>query len=55
MSTKHLLAEELHPIIEAMPNTDITAENLPLFRQVGAENTVLGDPDKAGVIREEMS
>ena len=54
MSTKHLLAEELHPIIEAMPNTDITPENLPLFRQVGAENTVLGDPDKVGVIREEI-
>ena len=54
MSTKHLLAEELHPIIEAMPNTDITTENLALFRQVGAENTVLGDPDKAGVIREEV-
>ncbi len=54
MSTKHLLAEELHPIIEAMPNTEITAENLPLFRQVGAENTVMGDPDRAGVIREEI-
>jgi len=55
MSTKHLLAEELHPIIEAMPNTDITADNLALFRQVGAENTVMGDADKAGVVREEIS
>jgi acetyl esterase/lipase len=54
MSTKHLLAEELHPIIEAMPNTDITADNLALFRQVGAENTVMGDADKAGVVREEI-
>lgn len=54
MSTKHLLAEELHPIIEAMPNTDITLENLALFRQVGAERTVLGDPVKAGVVREEV-
>lgn len=54
MSTKHLLAEELHPIIEAMPNTDITADNLALFRQVGAENVVMGDPIKAGVSREEI-
>jgi acetyl esterase/lipase len=54
MSTKHLLAEELHPIIEAMPNTDITEENLALFRQVGAENTVMGDPERAAVIREEV-
>ncbi len=54
MSTRHLLAEELHPIIEAMPNTDITNENLALFRQVGAENVVMGDPEKAGVIREEV-
>ena len=54
MSTKHLLAEELHPIIELMPNTDITADNLALFRQVGAENVVMGDAEKAGVVREEV-
>lgn len=54
MTTRHLLAAELHPIIELMPNTDISADNLARFRQVGAENTVLGDPAKAGVIREEV-
>ena len=54
MSTKHLLAEELHPIIEAMPNADITADNLPQFRQMHADNTVMGDAAKAGVIREEV-
>ncbi len=55
MTTRHLLAEELHPIIEAMPGTDITADNLSLFRQAGAENLVMGDPDKVGVVREEVT
>lgn len=55
MSTKHLLAEELHPIIELMPNTDITPDNLALFRKVGAEGVVMGDPAKAGVSREEVT
>jgi acetyl esterase/lipase len=54
MSTRHLLAEELHPIIELMPNTDITPKTLALFRQVGAEGVVMGDPQKAGVVREEV-
>jgi len=54
MSTRHLLAAELHPIIELMPNTDITPDNLALFRQVGAEGVVMGDPDKAEVSREEV-
>ncbi len=54
MSTKHLLAEELHPIIELMPSTDISDDNLPRFRAVGAENLVMADADAAGVVREEV-
>ena len=54
MSTKHLLAEELHPIIELMPSTDISDENLPRFREFGAQNLSLADAQAAGVIREEV-
>jgi len=55
MSTQHLLAQELHPIIERMPATDITDENLPRFRAVGAQNIVLADAEAAGVTRTEIT
>lgn len=54
MSTKHLLAEELHPLIDLIPSTDITEETLPAVRAVGAKGVVLGDPEAAGVTREEI-
>lgn len=54
MSTKHLLAEELYPIIEAMPATDITDENLERFRDFGRQNPVMADAQAAGVSREEV-
>lgn len=54
MSTKFLLAEELHPIIELMPSTDISDDNLARFREVGAENLVMADAEAAGVVREEI-
>ncbi len=55
MSTKHLLAEELLPLIELIPSTDITEEILPAVRAVGAKSIVLGDPEAAGVTREEIT
>ena len=54
MSTKHLLAEELHPIIELIPSADITEYNLPKLREMGATNLVMGDAEAAGVVREEI-
>ncbi|MEM7017008.1 MAG: alpha/beta hydrolase [Pseudomonadota bacterium] len=55
MSTKYLLAEELYPLLDAVPNTDITDEILPLVRQQSSQNVVMGNPDEAGVIREEIT
>jgi acetyl esterase/lipase len=54
VSTRHLLAEELHPIIEQVPAVDITERNLPKVRALGAEAVVLGNPEAAGVVREEI-
>ncbi len=54
LSTKHLLAEELKPIVDLIPSTQITADNLSAFRELGAQAVVLGDPDAAGVVREEI-
>ena len=54
MTTKHLLAEELHPLLDLMPAIEITEENLGLIRSVGAERVVMGDPERAGVAREEV-
>lgn len=54
MSTKHLLAEELQPIVDLIPSTDITPENLSAFRELGAQAVVMGDPDAHGVVREEI-
>ena len=55
MTTKHLLAKELHPLLDLMPAVDITEDNLALVRSVGAERVVMGDPDRAGVVREEIT
>ena len=53
MSTKHLLAQELHPIIDAVPSVDITDELLPRIREQSAMRQ-LGDPEKYSVTREEI-
>ena len=55
MSTKHLLAPELLPIVDLIPSTDITARNLAKFREQGAANVVMGDAEAAGVRREELT
>ncbi len=54
MSTQSLLAEELHPLLDLMPAVEISNDNLALIRSVGAERVVMGDPDRAGVVREEI-
>ena len=54
MSTKHLLAEELHPIIDAVPSTDMTDKLVPLIRKQNAEALVMADAEAQGVIREEI-
>jgi acetyl esterase/lipase len=53
-STKHLLAQELHPLIAAIPSLDITRDNLSRLRAVRAQDSMLADADAAGVIREEI-
>lgn len=54
MSTKHLLDPELLPMIEAAPPLTLTAEALPALRDDFKEMTVMGDPEEAGVLREEV-
>ena len=54
MSTKYLLDPELHPIVDAFPDTPLLDKTLPAFRKAGQERLVLGDPDKAGVSRTEV-
>ena len=54
MTTKHLLDPELHTIIDAFPDTPLIPKTLPAFRRAGKERIVMGDPEKAGVVREEV-
>ena len=54
MSTKHLLDPELHPIVDAFPDTPLIDKTLQAFRKAGQERLVLGDPEKAGVRRMEV-
>ncbi len=54
MSTKHLLAQELHAAMDAMPAVDISDKLLPRIREDSASTVVMGDPDKYGVTREEV-
>lgn len=53
MSTKHLLAEDLLPIVE-FPSTPITDENLAKVREMSAAVVVMGDPEKYNVTRKEI-
>ena len=54
MSTKHLLAEELHSIVDVFPATPLMPQTLDAFRRAGAENLAMGDPQRAGVVRSEI-
>ncbi|MEM7097310.1 MAG: alpha/beta hydrolase fold domain-containing protein [Pseudomonadota bacterium] len=55
MSTKHLLAKELHPIIDAVPSVDITDELLPRIREQSAMRGGLADAEAVGVTRREVT
>ena len=55
MSTKHLLAEELYPIIDAVPSVDITDEHLPTIREQSAVRNRLADAQAVGVTRQEVT
>ena len=52
--TKHLLDPELLPLLEVMPNTPITAELVPVIREMSAKTTELTDPAPFGVTRTEI-
>jgi len=54
MTTSHLLADELQPLIEGFPNNDLTIENLGAFRAFGEEAAVLAETAGTGVRREEI-
>ncbi|MDG2277192.1 MAG: hypothetical protein P8L31_04480, partial [Pseudomonadales bacterium] len=53
-STKHLLDPELHPIVDAFPETPLISETLHAFRRVTQENVTLGDADAVAVARSEV-
>jgi len=53
MKTKHLLNEELHPILDAIPSIDINDALLPIFREQSSD-IKLGKPEDYGVSREEI-
>ncbi len=53
-STKHLLDPELHPIVDAFPDTPLIAETLHAFRRATQENVELGDAEAVGVARTEV-
>ena len=42
MTTKRLLAEELHPLLDLMPAVEITEENLGVVRAVGVDEELSG-------------
>jgi len=54
MTTSHLLAEELYPLIEGFPNHDLDADNLAAFRAFGEAAAVLADTAGSGVCREDI-
>lgn len=54
MSTKYLLDRELHPIVDAFPDTPLIDETLHAFRRATSEGVELGDAEAAGVARNEV-
>ena len=57
MSTLHLLDPSFHPMLEAFPEFEMTADILPGIREQGDAfaRDRMCDPDAAGIIREEIS
>ena len=54
MTTKHLLDPELHPLLELLPPFELDDEQLHLMRDNPSMAAELGDPEQAGVTREEV-
>lgn len=54
MTTKHLLDPELHPLLELLPAIELDDTLLHQLRDNSALAPVLGDPEEAGVTREEV-
>ncbi len=54
ISTKHLLHPELREHFADLPAAKLNAGSLPGFRKTMAQMVVMGDPDAAGVIRQEV-
>ena len=54
MSTKHLLLEELHPIVDNFPSLQFRDDGMAKLREILSANVEIGDPERAGVIREEI-
>lgn len=54
MKTSHLLDPAVKPVIEAIPQLDLSPETIPLIRQATSETNELVDAEAASVIREEV-
>ena len=54
MTTKHLLDEQLHPMLELMPPFELNDELLPRWRNNPAMAAELGDPSEFGITRTEI-
>ncbi len=55
MSTKHLLAEELHPLLDTFPELNLSDELLPAVREAMGATVVMGDPEQVQVDRREIT
>lgn len=54
-STRHMLDSDLYPVMDFFPEGFMfTDDNLPVLRASREELLVMGDPDRAGVTREEI-
>lgn len=54
MTTKHLLDPELHPLLDLVPPFELDDQQLHLMRDNPSMAAELGDPEQAGVTREEV-
>ncbi|MGI9326151.1 MAG: alpha/beta hydrolase fold domain-containing protein, partial [Pseudomonadales bacterium] len=54
MSTRDLLDPELHPLVDGVPELQLSVDMLPKFRAARAKEIVLGDTERAQVSREEV-
>jgi acetyl esterase/lipase len=54
MSSKHLLAKELYPLVDAFPAFEFSDERMPKIRTAFEQEMALGDADAAGIERSEI-